>query len=686
MEIENRKSTFIRDLVVRVLLIVLFIFLLMFLFPMPNLTPFYDSIFNNNVQSMKDAAEKWYTTDRMPEEVGDTSKLTLQDMLDKKLILPFVDKDGNSCDADRSYVTVKKTEDEYIMKVSLTCGSKTDYIIEHIGCYNFCKDGKCTEEVAKVETEEKTGETVVKNPTPVPTSKHQYKTQYEYEINRLNEKWTLGDWTDQKLEDTVDRKLVNTRTKYIGEKEVSKDTVLYKHLQFKMVDNWTYDTEWTDEVKTITDKLKLYKYVDLYTGQKEVREDIHHYLYETRIVKDSEEIIDWSTQARTTNNSVKLIGTRYTVRISGMKNNTQGKWSAWKKDTTWYSSKPSNTLGKQWGDAYNSKTVSNSTWSEWKAESTFRTSKPANTSTTQYGAIVETKVISPSSSTWVLTDSSFKSRTPLSAYSSDGNKKYVLNSSAFETCTSACNGQSQIRVYYYKVYTKSNTNAKYAYRYQYRTLLTNNSKQYQYLYRTYTESTLGENFSDEQVVTDPKPYVDKGYTIVKIEYKYSVKHLKGEIYRQASDVILPETENRKLIQTSTTTRIKYEDLGKWVSNKAKLGEYTHNIQTKRKYKYMYNNPQRKLVDTVETESITAPAGYEYSNFFRKVQGNKEYIRLDHYVDSIKELGEYNKNITSKTEYQYKYRTTSNYHTSDWFDSNPGGEWKPTGRTRTIQIR
>ena len=46
----------------------------------------------------------------MPEKVGDSVKLTLQDMLDKKLILPFLDKDGNECDAKKSYVKVTKEE------------------------------------------------------------------------------------------------------------------------------------------------------------------------------------------------------------------------------------------------------------------------------------------------------------------------------------------------------------------------------------------------------------------------------------------------------------------------------------------------------------------------------------------------------------------------------------------------
>ena len=105
---ETRKSTVIRDLIIKIFLILLFVFLITILFPMPNLTAFYDSVFNNNVQSMKDAADSYFTKDRMPEKVGDSVKLTLQDMLDKKLILPFLDKDGNECDTKKSYVKVTK--------------------------------------------------------------------------------------------------------------------------------------------------------------------------------------------------------------------------------------------------------------------------------------------------------------------------------------------------------------------------------------------------------------------------------------------------------------------------------------------------------------------------------------------------------------------------------------------------
>ena len=92
----EKRGTFIRDLLVKILLIALFLFLLMYLFPMPNLTPFYSAIFNNNIQTMKDAAEDYYTVKRMPTEDGKSETMTLKEMEDKKLIVPFVDKNSKS--------------------------------------------------------------------------------------------------------------------------------------------------------------------------------------------------------------------------------------------------------------------------------------------------------------------------------------------------------------------------------------------------------------------------------------------------------------------------------------------------------------------------------------------------------------------------------------------------------------
>ena len=70
-EDKNERNYFFRNLVVKILLILLFVFLLMWLFPMPNLNPFYDRIFTENMSNMTNAAKGYFTTSRLPEKEGE---------------------------------------------------------------------------------------------------------------------------------------------------------------------------------------------------------------------------------------------------------------------------------------------------------------------------------------------------------------------------------------------------------------------------------------------------------------------------------------------------------------------------------------------------------------------------------------------------------------------------------------
>ena len=153
---ENGKSYFFRDLIVKILLVLLFVFLLMWLFPMPNLNPLYDKIFAQNMSSMTDAAKSYFTVSRLPQNEGETKKLTLKDMINNKMIIEFTDSDGKTCDVDKSYVEVTKNGSEYVYKTNLACSNQEDYVIEYFGCYNVCEDGKCEVEVKPTETKKTT--------------------------------------------------------------------------------------------------------------------------------------------------------------------------------------------------------------------------------------------------------------------------------------------------------------------------------------------------------------------------------------------------------------------------------------------------------------------------------------------------------------------------------------------------
>jgi hypothetical protein len=140
---ENSEKIFsVRSFILKVILVILFVFLLMWLFPMPNLKPVYDRIFADNIATMKDAAKSYFTVERLPKEVNKSVRMTLNEMLSMKLLLPLADSDNKLCDGNNSYVEVMKTDTEYLIKINLSCPNKSGYIVEHLGCYDICAD-KC---------------------------------------------------------------------------------------------------------------------------------------------------------------------------------------------------------------------------------------------------------------------------------------------------------------------------------------------------------------------------------------------------------------------------------------------------------------------------------------------------------------------------------------------------------------
>ena len=161
----------IKDIIVKILFLIFFAVILYWLYPkfpeIGNIDSLTDRVYHENITAMKEAAEDYYTTDRLPKNNGDMSEMTLQRMLDLKLIVPFVDKDGNSCDVNNSYVQVTKDGNEYVMKVTLVCGKQNDYIIEHIGCHDVCE--RCTVEDKKDEEKESTTKTSTNTTTKTTT-------------------------------------------------------------------------------------------------------------------------------------------------------------------------------------------------------------------------------------------------------------------------------------------------------------------------------------------------------------------------------------------------------------------------------------------------------------------------------------------------------------------------------------
>ena len=103
---ERRDSFSLKDAILQILFVVLFVFLMLWLFPSKQyiddaVEPFYDRIFMENILIMKDAAKGYYTNERLPQTVGDKASMTLGKMIDEKLVLPLKDSNGELCDESK---------------------------------------------------------------------------------------------------------------------------------------------------------------------------------------------------------------------------------------------------------------------------------------------------------------------------------------------------------------------------------------------------------------------------------------------------------------------------------------------------------------------------------------------------------------------------------------------------------
>lgn len=238
---ERKDSFSIRDVIIQILFIVLFVFILIWLFPtkgsvngklgvLDEVNSKFDvltnRIFNENLQTMKEAAINYYTTPRLPKNVNDVKSMTLREMLKEKLLIEFKDANNKSCDLEDSYVQITKLDDEFLLKVNLSCTDNDAYILVHLGCYDYCSTSVC-------ENKSKPQSTPVVNPQPQPqpqptpnpdpTPDPKPTCSYKYQKVVTESNWSnWSSWSTKAVSKTstrdVNTKVENTTTQKIVER------------------------------------------------------------------------------------------------------------------------------------------------------------------------------------------------------------------------------------------------------------------------------------------------------------------------------------------------------------------------------------------------------------------------------------------------------------------------------------
>jgi len=95
------------------------------------------------LDELEEATLKYLTKDNLPTVVNASKTIRLKILTNKGLVTSISDSEGNRCDTSESYAEVTKLDNNYAVKLSLTCGKNSDYRIIYVGCFEECNGGVC---------------------------------------------------------------------------------------------------------------------------------------------------------------------------------------------------------------------------------------------------------------------------------------------------------------------------------------------------------------------------------------------------------------------------------------------------------------------------------------------------------------------------------------------------------------
>lgn len=204
--------------------------------------------FKNNINNMEKVSVEYFKTIDLPLDKGDNIKITLEELIEKELIVSVNSDSDSTCDTKESYSKITREKDKYVVETTLECGKEKDTIKTDLSLEN-CKN--CSQDVEEeIDNNE--------NSTGV--------TYYEYAKERTSyTKWMRGSLTGENIENRYEYYGIDYETYYsLGVIPADKNSITYT-LKLNSVPNSKYYFTTVDEV----------------TNYKEIEED--NYLNEKKV-------------------------------------------------------------------------------------------------------------------------------------------------------------------------------------------------------------------------------------------------------------------------------------------------------------------------------------------------------------------------------------------------------------------
>lgn len=126
-------------------IIIVFIFLLIIIWLISKIinNNKLSETFKNNINNMEKVSIEYFKSIDLPLEKEQSIKITLEELIEKKLIISVNNETENKCNLKDSYSEIKREKDKYIVNTTLECGKEKETISSHFSlkdCRNCNKE------------------------------------------------------------------------------------------------------------------------------------------------------------------------------------------------------------------------------------------------------------------------------------------------------------------------------------------------------------------------------------------------------------------------------------------------------------------------------------------------------------------------------------------------------------------
>jgi len=223
--------------------------------------------FKNNINNMEKVSVEYFKTIDLPLDKGKSIKITLEELIEKELIVSGNSESEVNCDTKESYSEIKREKNKYIVSTTLKCGKEKDTIKKEFSIKD-CKN--CNQGTSNNNEDSKTTDNNNVNNNSNTTTGITY---YEYVKENVSyTKWMRGSLTGENIENKYEYYGIDYETYYsLGVIPADKKSITYT-LKLNSVPNSKYYFTTVEEVSNFIakeeDNYLNEKNISVYNGSK----------------------------------------------------------------------------------------------------------------------------------------------------------------------------------------------------------------------------------------------------------------------------------------------------------------------------------------------------------------------------------------------------------------------------------